>query len=163
MPDFVIRSFAPTDLPRLHEIRVAAFTPIHEHWRNLIGDEMFQLQFHDWNELQGAYLDEICAPESGHEVYVGIADGLIVGFVGLKVDTTKQVGELGLNAVDPAYQNRGLGLRLYAFALERMKMLGAKMAWVGTGGDASHAAARAAYGKVGFSANIPGVYYYRML
>lgn len=163
MADLRIRPFAAADLPRLHAIRLAAFTPIHEHWRELIGAEMFDLQFFDWKQAQGAHLDEICADESGHEIYVGELGGAIVGFIGLRVDAARQTAELGLNAVDPDYQNRGLGPLLYEFALARMKALGAKMVYVGAGADAAHAPARAAYAKVGFSANIPGVYYYRML
>jgi ribosomal protein S18 acetylase RimI-like enzyme len=158
-----IRAYAHADLPRLHEIRIAAFTPIHEHWRELIGGEMFDLEFFDWKEKQGAHLDEICAEKSGHEVYIGELGDAIVGFIGLRVDAERKTAELGLNAVDPEYQNRGLGPQLYEFALARMKTLGAKMAYVGTGNDASHAPARAAYAKAGFSANIPGIYYYRML
>jgi GNAT superfamily N-acetyltransferase len=163
MPALNIRLHTPADRPRLHDIRIAAFTPIHEHWRELIGGEMFDLEFFDWKEKQGAHLDEICAESSGHEVYVGELDNEIVGFIGLRVDAERKTAELGLNAVDPDYQNRGLGPALYEFALARMKALGAKMVYVGTGNDASHAPARAAYAKVGFSANIPGIYYYRML
>ena len=79
------------------------------------------------------------------------------------MEKDRPVGELGLNAVDPAHQNRGGGPALYNFALERMKELGAKMSWVGTGNDLGHAPARAAYAKAGFALNIPGIVYYRPL
>ena len=156
------RKAAPADLPRLHEIRIAAFTPIHEGFREQIGEEMFQLQYHDWNQKQGAHLDEICA-DSSHQTYVALQGDAIVGFVDFSIDQTRKCGELGLNAVDPRCQGRGIGTAMYEFALEKLKQAGAEMATVGTGGDAAHLPARHAYGKVGFSRNIPVVYYFKRL
>ena len=52
---------------------------------------------------------------------------------------------------------------MYAFALRNLKERGADYVYVGTGADAAHAPARAAYEAVGFDRSIPVVYYYRKL
>ena len=65
--------------------------------------------------------------------------------------------------VDPAHAGRGIGTAMYAFALARMKEAGIRVATVATGGDASHAPARRAYAKAGFSAEIPSVWMCRTL
>jgi GNAT superfamily N-acetyltransferase len=73
------------------------------------------------------------------------------------------VGEIGLNAVDPAHARSGIGSAMYEFALGRMKGAGMKVATVGTGGDPSHAPVRRAYRKVGFDAEIPTVWMFKKL
>jgi predicted N-acetyltransferase YhbS len=161
--DLKFRQVRSADLPRLHQIRVAAFTPIHDGFRDQIGEAMFQIHYHDWRETQGVHLDEICAPESSHKVYVALEDDKIVGFVSISVDDARQCGTLGLNAVDPSRQGAGIGVAMYEFALAKLKQAGAKMAFVGTGGDAAHLAARTAYSKAGFTASIPGIYYFKLL
>jgi GNAT superfamily N-acetyltransferase len=151
------------DLPRLHEIRIAAFTPIHDGYREQIGQEMFEIHYRDWQARQGDLLDQICAPNSGHVVYVALEDGEIVGFVGISADVARERGELGLNAVDPRRQGIGIGAAMHEFALAKLKQVGVKMVLVGTGGDAAHLPARRAYAKAGFAANIPGIYYFKLL
>ena len=160
--DLKFRKAEPADLPRLHEIRIAAFTPIHEGFRAQIGEEMFQLQYHDWNQKQGAHLDEICA-DSNHQVYVALEDDEIVVFLDFSLDQTRKCGELGLNAVDPRRQGSGIGTAMYEFALQALKKAGAEMVTVGTGGDAAHLPARRAYEKAGFSQSIPVVYYFKRI
>src|SRR5262245_25520835 len=79
------RKAEPADLPRLHEIRVAAFTPIHDGFREQIGEAMFQNQYHDWNQKQGAHLDEACA-DPNHQIYVVLDGDGIAGFIGFSFD-----------------------------------------------------------------------------
>ena len=47
---------------------------------------------------------------------------------------------------------------MYDFAVERMREAGMHVAVVSTGGDASHALARRAYEKAGFTVGIPSVW-----
>lgn len=65
-------------------------------------------------------------------------------------------------AVDPDRQNRGLGLALVNFAVDRITESGAQLAEIGTGGDPGHAAARRIYEKAGFTP-MPQVRYYKAL
>lgn len=161
--DLKFRKAVAADLPRLHEIRIAAFTPIHDGFRQQIGKKMFDIHYHDWRERQGAHLDEICAPDSKHALYVALEGGEIVGFIGISIDVARKSGELGLNAVVPHRQGAGIGAAMYKFALAELKRAGAKMALVGTGGDPAHLPARLAYAKAGFAASIRGAYYFKLL
>ena len=158
-----IRAYQPGDLSRLQEIRASAFAPIFASFRSLVGDDIAPIVFAEAEQEQAALLGKICTDEASDEVFVALIEGAIIGFVSLTCDAEAKVGEIGLNAIDPAFQGKGIGAQLFEFALERMKSAGMKVATVGTGGDDSHAAARRAYEKVGFSAAIPNVYYYRTL
>ena len=97
------------------------------------------------------------------EVYVAEVAGEVVGFVSVQLNRDTGVGEIGLNAVDPAHAGRGVGTEMYDFAVTRMKEAGMTVATVGTGGDPSHAPARRAYQKAGFGVEIPSVWMYRKL
>jgi len=158
-----LRPIRSEDLPELHRIRRLAFLPIFESFRSLVGDEIAPIAFGAAEEEQARHLDEICAPDSGHHVLAAIDQAEMVGFVSFSVDPAKRKGELGLNAVAPAYSGRGIGTWMYEEALVRMKALGAEVVEVGTGGDPAHAPARRAYEKAGFSRSIPGVHFYRKL
>lgn len=94
---------------------------------------------------------------------MAVTDGEVAGFVAVKVDAETRVGEIGLNAVHPTHAGHGIGTALYEHALEHMKRGGARVATVATGGDASHAAARRAYEKVGFNKAVPSVWLCRLL
>jgi len=157
------RKVEPADLPRLHQIRIAAFTPVHDGFREQIGEEMFQIHYGDWQEKQGAHLDEACALASCHQVYVALKDNNVVGFVSISLDEARKSGELGLNAVDPSQQRAGIWTAMYKFALTKLKEAGAKMVLVGTGGDAAHLPARTAYSRAGFITSIPSIYYFKLL
>ncbi|GAM97633.1 hypothetical protein U91I_01260 [alpha proteobacterium U9-1i] len=156
-----IRAFDLGDLEALQAIRAAAFAPVFTSFREIVGADIAGIALCNSEAEQAVLLEEIAKPNSGHELWVAVAEGAVIGFVSLKVDAS--VGELGLNAVRPDQTNHGVGGALYAYALMRMKALGASVATVGVGGDASHAAARRAYEKAGFGPAIPSLYMYRKL
>lgn len=89
--------------------------------------------------------------------------GAVVGFVAVRINAATRVGEIGLNAVHSDHAGQGIGTAMYRFALRRMKEAGMAAATVATGGDPSHAPARRAYGKAGFTAQIPSVWMCRLL
>ena len=60
-----------------------------------------------------------------------------LGFVSVSTRQDCLVGEIGLNAVDPAYVNHGVGTRMYEYALDQMRAAGMTMATVNTGGEAA--------------------------
>jgi ribosomal protein S18 acetylase RimI-like enzyme len=158
-----VRPATADDLPALQRIRAAAFAPVFASFRAMLGDTLYErVQARD-DEAQHALLASLVERDSGWELHVAEAAGAIVGFVSLRLDHARQVGEIGLNAVHPAHANRGVGTAMYRFALARMTDAGMQAATVSTGGDASHAAARRAYEKAGFSAHIPSVWLCRTL
>ncbi len=158
-----IRDFTPGDLPRLHEIREAAFRPVFQSFRDIVGEAIAPVAFAAAEQDQAELLDRICRAGSEHEVFVVVQGTELVAFCAVKADRESGVGEIDLNAVHPDWQGRGIGTRMYGHALERLKAAGMAVATVGTGGDASHAPARRAYEKAGFTVGIPSVYLYRAL
>jgi ribosomal protein S18 acetylase RimI-like enzyme len=161
--DLNLRPFEPGDLAALHAVRAAAFAPVFASFRAIVGEEIAALALAGAEAEQAAHLDGICADGSGQNVWVVLAGGELVGFVSFSVDADARSGEIGLNAVHPDFAGRGIGTWMYGEALARMKALGAAVASVGTGGDASHAPARRAYEKAGFGVGIPSIHLYRTL
>lgn len=160
---FLIRTYAPADLPALQTIRAAAFAPVFASFRSLVGPEIAALGLATAEQEQADLLDAIAKPDSGHAIAVAEANGVIIGFVSWKPNIAPGIGEITLNAVHPSYGGKGIGTALYEHALAALKAAGMQLATVGAGGDPSHEAARRAYEKVGFSTHIPSIYMYRKL
>ncbi len=160
---YTLRPFESGDRDRIQQIRQRAFRSVWAWWRNLVGEQVFRLEYGDADLEQAAYLDEICERGSNKGVYVLLYSGSVVGFLALAMDDEKRVGEIDLNAVDPEHQGRGAGTFMYEAGLARLKDMGALLAKVSTGGDSSHESARRAYAKVGFGVGVPGVTLFRRL
>jgi ribosomal protein S18 acetylase RimI-like enzyme len=160
---FHIRAYAPSDLPPLHAIRAAAFAPVFASFRSIVGPEIAALGLAIAEQEQGDLLDTIARPDSGHSIAVAEITTVPVGFVSWKTDIAPGIGEITLNAVHPGHAGKGIGTALYDHALAALKAAGMQLATVGTGGDPSHAPARRAYEKAGFSVHLPSIYMYRKL
>lgn len=160
---YTFRGFAPRDLPRLHEVREAAFEPVFSSFRKVVGSEVAERALCHLEDEQAEVLNRICKKDSSDELFVVVAGGEIVGFCALTVDKETKVGEIGLNAVAPEFQGRGIGTAMYAHALDRMRKAGMRAASVGTGGDEGHGPARRAYEKAGFGSALPTLWMYRTL
>ena len=160
---FLIRAYAPSDLPTLHAIRSAAFAPVFASFRSIVGPEIAALGLATAEQEQADLLDAIARPDSGHAIAVAETGGELTGFVSWKPDIAPGIGEITLNAVHPDHAGKGIGTALYEHALAALKSAGMQLATVGTGGDPSHAPARRAYEKVGFSVHLPSIYMYRKL
>lgn len=158
-----IRAVEPGDLPKLHEIRAAAFKPVFESFRRIVGEKIAAVAFASAEREQAELLDRICEAESLHEVIVVEHGPDIVAFCSVSFDRDSKVGEIGLNAVQPDYQGKGIGTVMFEYALDRMRKAGMRVATVGTGGDPSHTPARRAYQKAGFGPALPSLYLYRSL
>jgi len=158
-----IRPYESADYARALEICLAAFAPIHRGFADTLGPEIFALQYADWKEGYATTLAAIDAEDARTRVHVAALDGRVAGFVFATIDAARKTGEIGLNAVDPVLQRRGIGRALYVFALDDLKRRGATIAYVGTGGDAAHAPARAAYRALGFDRAIPSLHLFKPL
>ena len=146
------------DAPRVQEIRQAAFEPTFASFRSILGDKIYELAQAREDEGQEALLSSMLKSESGWEVYTVELAGMVIGFVSVQLNQDTHVGEIGLNAVHPDYWGRGVGTAMYNFAIARMREAGMQVATVATGGDPSHAPARHAYRKAGFTVEIPSVW-----
>lgn len=160
---FLIRAYAPADLPTLHVIRAAAFAPVFASFRGIVGPEIAALGLTTAEQEQADLLDAIARPDSGHAIAVVEIEGALAGFVSWKPDIAPGIGEITLNAVHPDHGGKGIGTALYDHALAALKSAGMQLATVGTGGDPSHAPARRAYQKAGFNVHLPSIYMYRKL
>jgi len=160
---YTFREFAPRDLPRLHEIREAAFEPVFKSFRQIVGTEIAERALSHAEQEQADLLKRICKKGSSDDLIVVEEGGDIIAFCALTLDGDTKVGEIGLNAVHPDFQGRGIGTAMYTHALECMRKAGMRAASVGTGGDASHMPARRAYEKAGFGPTLPTLWMYRML
>ncbi len=161
--EVAIRPLRPADVPRLQEIRAAAFEPVFRSFRDLIGADIAPTALATAESEQETLLSDACEPGAGEKVFVAQAGSSLVGFVVVSLDEAKRIGEIGLNAVHPEFAGRGIGTALYGFALDFMREAGMVVATVGTGGDPSHTPARRAYAKAGFDRAIPSVWLYRRL
>ena len=144
-------------------MRQAAFAPVLASFRSLLGEDIYELAQAREDEAQGELLISLLAPESGWKVYAAEMGGPVVGFVAIQLNHDTPVGEIGLNAVHPDHAGKGVGTIMYDFAIARMKEAGMQVATVATGGAPSHARARQAYEKAGFTVQIPSVWLCRNL
>ncbi len=151
------------DYARVLEICIAAFEPMHQGFEQTLGSQIFEVQYRDWREQYADTLRKISPADTDRRVYVAEADGVVAGFIFTFVDAQRKTGEIGLNAVDPRLQGRGIGRAMYEFALKDLKQRGAEIACVGTGGDDAHGPARGAYASVGFDKAIPGMFLFKVL
>jgi ribosomal protein S18 acetylase RimI-like enzyme len=163
LPELQFRPARSEDAPRLQAIRRAAFAPVFASFRAILGDEIYELAQRREDEAQEGLLASLLAAGSGWSVHVAQSGSEVVGFVAVRLDAHTRVGEIGLNAVDPARAGNGIGTAMYELAVARMREAGMKVATVATGGDPSHAPARRAYRKAGFDVEIPSVWMCRKL
>lgn len=77
-------------------------------------------------------------------------DGEIAGFISYALERSREVGVIHYNAVDAAFQGRGVGAAQVDRVLEIFRDEGMKIACVGTGLNEGHAPARRMYEKAGF-------------
>ena len=157
-PNVVMRPAHANDLPHLEDVRQAAFSPIFSSFRSILGEKIYDLAQAPEDEVQDELLVSLLTPKSDWEVYAAEIDSHIVGFVSIQLNQKTEVGEIGLNAVHPKHAGKGIGTKMYDFAITRMKEAGMQVATVATGSDPSHAPARRAYEKAGFTVQIPSVW-----
>ena len=141
---FSIRALRPDDIDVVVEFSLRAWQPVFESFTRVMGAEIYRRVYPDWKTIQAEVVESSCRAE-GNRVWVAEADGRPVGFtvvVVRPVNRETESGEINMLAVDPDYQQRGIGLALVSFAVDRITELGVPLAEIGTGGDPGHAPAR---------------------
>ena len=153
-----IRPIHPNDREDILAFTPNAFEPIFDQWREMLGDNLFEMMFPDWRTLQQSHVHTGYDDESV-DGYVALVDGKPAGFTIIKLNQEDKVGEIYFLVVHPNYQNRGVGTALTQFGLNKIRAAGMNYAHVGTGGDPAHAPARSVYEKFGFR-SLPNTLYY---
>lgn len=102
-----------------------------------------------WRERQLKDLTEVLDGEPDN-VDVAVDGGLPIGWVCTRLHPEDSMGEVYVIAVDPAYQQRGVGRSLLEHSFARVRAAGMTMVMVETGGDSGHALVRRIYESIGF-------------
>ncbi len=183
----IIRSLRADDIDAVVEFSVRAWRPVYESFMEVTGPVIYPRLFPHWEAAQADAVRDACRDDR-HRTWIaeapgepageppgrpaaGPADrpaaepgqgGRPVGFIVVAVRDDPPRGEIYMVAVDPGHQNRGIGLALVNFAVDRIAELGLPLAEIGTGGDPGHAPARHVYEKAGFTP-VPLVRYYKAL
>ena len=114
-----------------------------------------------WEDRQRAdvarFLDE-----EGARVRIAIANGRVLGWVGLRCHDEDRLGEIYMLAVEPGEQRKGIAQALIEHDEETLRSAGMELVMVETGGDPGHAPARACYEKAGYD-TWPVARYFRRL
>jgi ribosomal protein S18 acetylase RimI-like enzyme len=151
-----VRLYVDDDWEAVLDLCLRAFTPACESLERLQGADL------DWRRSIRRQLRSLTRPGEGGQLIVAELRGSIVGVVHYQVDRETQSGSIGVSAVHPARQGKGIGTLMYRHVLDLMSAQGAKYATADTGADSSQAPARRAYEKVGFVA-VPTVHYFMEL
>jgi ribosomal protein S18 acetylase RimI-like enzyme len=150
-----MRPFVDSDWKAVLDLCLRAFAPACESLERLRGADL------DWRRSIRRHLRTLTGAGEG-ELIVAEEGGSVVGFVQYQVDREAKSGSIGVSAVHPARQGKGIGSQMYRHVLDVMSAQGVKYATADTGADPSHAPARRAYEKVGFVA-LPTVHYHMKL
>ena len=157
-----IRPFRENDAEPVVALSLRAWEPVHESIREVLGDEPFERRNRpDWRTRQGRDVRAVLAGED-NTVWVAEDEGRVVGFVAATIHHDDDAGEIQMLAVDPPSQNRGIGTELTEVATAWIRGSGVSVAFISTGGDVGHAAARATYDKAGYR-RLPVTYFLKAL
>ncbi len=112
----------------------------------MYGRQMGGKPWQDW--IEASVRTYISQQETA--VFTIKQDGIIAGFISCRINPANGLGEIGYNAVSPAFLGRGYGKFLLDAALRHLREAGVREVEVVTGEDAGHAPARAVYESAGF-------------
>jgi GNAT superfamily N-acetyltransferase len=143
-----IRPFSDSDTVAVVDLSLRAWAPVHISIREALGPEINDVLQPDWRTKQQHDVAEVLSAPTGN-VWVADLEGVVAGFVAVRIHDDRRIGEIDMLAVDPPHQGTGVGTALTAFALDWIKASGISIAMVGTGADQGHAAARRTYEKAG--------------
>lgn len=162
--DFSIRPYTPEDREAVIGLALRAWGPGYLALERTLGTRIYEKVVGDWRQVHSRDVQEDLDSEEA-AVWVAVngqPTDRVAGFVSVRLDRADRSGSVHMLGVDPDQQGRGVGSALTEFAVERIREKGMGLAVIRTGGDHTHAPARAVYEKAGFVAS-PVVHYYRNL
>jgi ribosomal protein S18 acetylase RimI-like enzyme len=158
-----IRPYADADLARLIDLTIDTFGPFYEDsFRPLVGELIFTHQHGDWRGDYRRQVPGLHDPAAHKYVAVAEHDGVLIGYVAWRVDTTRRQGAVELLAVARGQRRSGTATTLCEHAFAAMRREDAQYVEIGTGGDDFHAPARAFYESLG-CVKLPVAVYFREL
>ena len=143
-----IRPFKPSDTVAVVDLSLRAWEPVHVSIREALGPHINDALQPDWRAKQRSDVEEVLSAPTSN-VWVADVDGIVAGFVAVRIHDDRRMGEIDMLAVDRSHQGAGIGTALTTFALDWIRASGISVAMVGTGDDPGHAPARRTYEKAG--------------
>jgi ribosomal protein S18 acetylase RimI-like enzyme len=139
-----IRALRADDIDAVVEFSVRAWRPVFESFMEVMGPDIFRRIYPHWQAGQADAVRDACrdeahrtwvaeAPESANTPDASLAPGTPdaaedptraarpIAFVVVAVHDDPRRGEIYMIAVDPDYQDRGIGLAVVNFATDRPK------------------------------------------
>ncbi|XSG77170.1 GNAT family N-acetyltransferase [Herpetosiphon llansteffanensis] len=147
--EVAIRRYTAADGTAVGELSLRAWAPVFASMAAAMDAAVFSHFYPDWQQDQRKAVADVCAAET-NQVWVALLDQQLAGFVSTTLHQATSMGEIVMLAVDPSYQQRGVGAALTNFAVEQFRSAGMRVAMVETGGDPGHEPARQTYAKQGF-------------
>lgn len=125
-----IRTFQPTDLPRLREITVESFqgVSIDQNAERELG----LIHGHDWKWRKARHVDDDVRRDAAGTFVAVADDGAILGYVSTWMDAAAGIGHIPNLALTAASRGQGLGRRLIEHALEHFRRHGLSAAKIET-------------------------------
>ncbi|MEP3226447.1 MAG: GNAT family N-acetyltransferase [Parasphingorhabdus sp.] len=161
-PNTQILAYHPDHLDEIRALTLRAWDPVFPKMEKEMPAYIYNLFYPDgWQNRQIHDVEAVCR-ENDTEIWIAQTRGVLSGYIGLRSHIEDSMGEIYIIAVDPEYQQQGVGSALMAFAFHWMQEKGLAMAMVETGGDQGHAPSRAAYEKAGFE-RYPVARYFKKL
>lgn len=161
MSDVTIRQMQTTDMKAVQDFTVRAFEPIFESFEQIMGAKVFPIVYPDWRQLHRDHVNNF-HNDPNMTALIAVIDDTPAGLIVYHMQPEEKTGVIEFLAVNPDYQKRGVGTQLNDHVIAIMKKAGVKVVSVSTGGDPSHAPARKAYEKSGFTP-FTNIWYYQYL
>lgn len=146
-----VRPAAAADGDRVAEIAEKAWPDVYASIREELGGDLADLLTPDWRHEQ-RHAAQSLIDDDEHDVVVAVDAETVVGFVAYRLEhDDRRTGVVEMLGVHPQAQQRGVGRRLLAHAVDQLGHSGARVVMVETGGDPGHLPARSLYESAGFS------------
>lgn len=141
-----LRSYADSDWEAVLDLSLRAFAPGYESLERSLGTPLH------WQACIRRRLRSQTRPGARQGLIVAEVARAVVGVVHYRVDPGQRSGSIGVSAVDPAHQGRGVAVRMYQHVLDLMRARGVRYVTAEAEGHSVRDPLRRAYEKAGFVA-----------
>ena len=108
----LIHEFNASDTDDVVALSLRAWAPVHISIREALGPEINDALQPDWRATQQADVEGVLEAAAS-KVWVADIDGVVAGFVAVRIHDDGRIGEIDMLAVDPPRQGLGIGHRAH--------------------------------------------------